>query len=39
MKPKKNLKALFFAREGDVYSLEIYRLLKLNFKLVKPICK
>ena len=37
MKPKKNLKALFFAREGDVYSLEIYRLLKLNFKLVKPI--
>ena len=37
MEPKKNLKALFFAREGDDYSLEIFRLLKLKFQFVKAI--
>lgn len=37
MNSKKNQSALFFAREGDNYSLEIFRLLKLNFKNVKAV--
>lgn len=37
MKFKKNQSALYFAREGDTYSLEIFRKLKLNFKTVKAI--
>ena len=37
MEFKKKHSALFFAREGDNYSLEIFRLLKLNFKKVRAV--